>query len=47
MKLAATDLADPIVTVQVAPETESHPVQPAKIDVMSGVAVSVMAVLIT
>ena len=47
MKFAATDFADPIVTVQVAPETESHPVHPVKIDVMAGVAVSVTTVLIT
>jgi hypothetical protein len=42
-----TDVADLIVTVQVAAETESHPVHPLKIEVISGVAVSVTVVLIT
>ena len=45
VKLAVTDRAALIVTVQVAPETESHPVQPAKVEFRSGEAVSVTAAL--
>jgi hypothetical protein len=42
--VAVTDLADCIVTVQVVPETESHPVQPMKRKL--GVAVRVTTVLL-
>jgi hypothetical protein len=44
---AVTDRAALIVTVHVAPETESHPVHPAKIESAPGAAVSVTEVLIT
>ena len=44
MKVAVTDLAAFILTVQVAPETASQPVQPLKLDPVAGVAVSVTAV---
>ena len=40
-KAAVTDFAALIVTVQVAPETESHPVQPANVDPEAAVALSV------
>jgi hypothetical protein len=43
-KSARTDLAAPIVTVQVAPETESHSLQPLKIARKFGVAVRVTTV---
>ncbi|HYS08404.1 MAG TPA: hypothetical protein VEP66_06655 [Myxococcales bacterium] len=44
MNVAVTDLAAFIVTVQVAPETESHPVQLVKLDPVAGVAVKVTTV---
>ena len=44
MKLAETDFAALMVTVQVEPDVESHPVQPVKIDNGPGVAVSVTTV---
>ena len=46
VKIAVMDRAVLIVTVQVAPETESHPVHPPKVDFKSAEAVSVTAVLI-
>src|SRR5216117_983133 len=41
MKMAVTERALLIVTVQVAPETESQPVHPVKIESMPAAAVSV------
>ncbi|HEX4566684.1 MAG TPA: hypothetical protein VH138_08620 [Vicinamibacterales bacterium] len=38
MKIAVTDLALLIVTVHVAPDTESHPVQPAKTESLARAA---------
>jgi hypothetical protein len=43
-KEAVTDLAAFIVTVQVAPETVSHPLQPVCVDPVAGVAVRVTTV---
>jgi len=43
-KMAVTDLAAFIVTVQVAPETVSHPLQPVKRDPATGLAVRVTGV---
>ena len=40
-KLATTVLALLMLTVQVMPEAESHPVQPLKMERVSGVAVRV------
>ena len=39
-----TDVADLMVTVQVVPETESHPLQLVKLDPVAGVAVRVTMV---
>jgi len=47
VKLAFTDLAALMVTVQVVPETVSHPLQPVKMEVRAGVAVSVTTVALT
>ena len=45
VKVAVTDLAALIVvTVQVLPETESHPIQLVKLELIAGVAVRVTAV---
>jgi len=44
MKLAVTDVSDRMVTVQVVPDTESHPLQPLKRDSKAGVAVNVSVV---
>src|SRR2546428_11767983 len=44
VKLAFTDLAALMVTVQAAPETVSHPLQPVKMEPRAGVAVRVTAV---
>jgi hypothetical protein len=44
MKLAVTDFAAIIRTVQDVPDVESHPVHPLKIDVIPAVAVSVTTV---
>src|SRR5258708_24604465 len=41
MKMAVTDRAFAIVTVHVAPDTESHPVQPVNSESTPGAAVSV------
>ena len=41
VKAAVTDLAAFMVTVQVAPETASHPLQLLKLDPVAGVAVRV------
>jgi len=41
VKVAVTDLAAFMVTVQVAPETVSHPLQLVKSDPVAGVAVRV------
>src|SRR3954468_7923133 len=41
MKLAVTDLAFAMPTVHVVPETASQPVQPVKLEVAVGAAVSV------
>ena len=41
VKVAVTDLAALMVTVQVAPETVSHPLQLVKSDPVAGVAVRV------
>ena len=43
-KLAVTDLAAFMVTVQVVPETASHPLQPVKMDPVAGLAVRVTGV---
>ena len=43
-KVAVTDLDALIVTVQVAPETASHPFQPLKVDPLAGLAVRVTLV---
>jgi hypothetical protein len=42
--LAVTDLAAFIVTVQVPPETVSHPLQPVKVESRFGLCVSVTTV---
>jgi len=42
--LAVTDLAEPMVTVQVVPETASQPLQPLKTESRSGVTVSLTTV---
>ena len=44
MKLAVTDFAALILTTQVVSEDVSHPVQPAKMDNIAGVAVRVTTV---
>ena len=44
VKVAVTDLAAFMVTVQVAPETVSQPLQPLKLDPVPGVAVRVTTV---
>ena len=44
-KPAVADRAAVMVTVQAAPETESHPLQPVKSEPTAGVAVSVTTVL--
>jgi hypothetical protein len=44
VKVAVTDLAAFMVTVQVAPETVSHPLQLVKLDPVAGVAVRVTPV---
>jgi hypothetical protein len=44
VNVAVTDLAAFMVTVQVAPETESQPVQLVKFDPVAGVAVRVTTV---
>jgi len=44
VKVAVTDLAAPMVTVQVAPETVSHPLQPVRVDPVAGAAVRVTTV---
>ena len=43
-KSAATDFAALMLTVQDAPETESHPLHPLKKDPTAGVAVSITTV---
>jgi hypothetical protein len=45
-KFATTVFALVIVTVQVMPDTESHPVHPPKSDKTSGCAVSVTTVIV-
>ena len=47
LKSAVTDLAEFMFTVQVLPETLSHPVHPPKPDRRAGVAVSVTEVPLT
>jgi hypothetical protein len=42
--LAVTDLAAPMVTLQVLPEVESQPLQPLKVERKAGEAVSVTTV---
>src|SRR5262249_56654193 len=44
LKMAATDLAVLMVTVQVVPETASHPLQRSKVDPVSACAVRVTTV---
>ena len=44
VNVAVTDLATFMVTVQVAPETASQPVQPVRLDPTAGAAVSVTTV---
>jgi len=44
LKVALTDFAAVIVTVHVAPETVSHPLQPLNVDPLPGAAVSVTTV---
>jgi hypothetical protein len=44
VNVAVTDLGAFMVTVQVAPDTESHPLQLVKLDPVAGVAVSVTTV---
>src|ERR1041385_3433691 len=44
LKVAVTARSAPIVTLQMLPETESQPVQPAKVEFTSAVAVSVTGV---
>src|SRR5205085_5193899 len=46
-KPAVTERVAVMVTVQVAPETESHPLQPVKSDFAAGVAVRVTTVSLT
>jgi len=41
VKVALTDLSTFVVTVQVFPDTESHPLQLVKLDPVAGVAVRV------
>jgi len=41
VKVAVTDFAAVIVTVHVAPETVSHPLQPLNVDPLAGLAVRV------
>ena len=41
VKVAVTDFAAVIVTVHVAPETVSHPLQAVKVDPLAGLAVRV------
>jgi len=41
VKVALTDFAAVIVTVHVAPETVSHPLQPLNVDPLAGLAVRV------
>ena len=41
LKVALTDFAALIVTVHVAPETVSHPLQAVKVDPLAGLAVRV------
>jgi hypothetical protein len=43
-KLAVTDRAALMATVQVVPETASQPLQPAKVEPKAGVAVRVTTV---
>jgi len=47
LKSAVTDLAEVISTVQVLPETLSHPLHPPKPESKSGVAVRVTVVPLT
>jgi len=47
LKMATTDLAALMVTVQVAPETASHPLQRSKVDPVSACAVRVTTVLLS
>ena len=42
-----TDLAAPMVTVQVVPETASQPLQPLNMETRSGLAVKVTTVPLT
>ena len=44
LKVAVTDLAARMVTVQVVPETVSHPLQPVKTEPKEGAAVRVTTV---
>ena len=44
VNVAVTNLAALMVTVQLLPETESHPVQPVRLDPVAGAAVSVTIV---
>ncbi len=44
LKVAVTDLAAFMVTVQVVPEAVSHPLQPAKAEPTAGAAVRVTTV---
>ena len=44
LKVTVTDFAALIVTVQLVPETVSHPLQPVKVDPLAGAAVSVTLV---
>jgi len=44
VKVAVTDLAALMVTVQVAPATVSHPLQLVKLDPVAGIAVRVTTV---
>src|SRR3954462_3106602 len=47
LKIAVTERALAIVTVHVAPDTESHPVHPVKSEPAAGAAVSVTAESLT
>ena len=44
LKVTVTDFAALMVTVQVVPETVSHPLQPLNVDALAGLAVRITLV---